>query len=105
MAKGRHSYEEDLNMKVLIISPFPPNPAPEATHALYLSEHLAESGLSVHVLCGKGNVTATHKNIVIDPVMDDWSEDGKTIPRQVNPLAACAASSAANSFRGKCWSS
>src|SRR5512139_1907441 len=74
-------------MKVLIISPFPPDPAPEATHALYLSEHLAESGLSVHVLCNKGSIAATHSNIVVDPVMGDWS--WSDLPRLVKCLRRC----------------
>jgi hypothetical protein len=70
-------------MKVLIVSPFPPDPAPEANHALHLSEHLAEAGLVVHVLCKKGSIPATQKNIVVHPVIDDWT--WSDLPR----LTAC----------------
>ena len=60
-------------MKVLFISVFPPNPAPEANHALHICEHLANLGVTVHVLCQKGSIAATHKNIFMHSVVDDWS--------------------------------
>lgn len=60
-------------MKVLIISAYPPDPAPEANHALHISEQLAKSGLRVHVLCKTGSVPATHPNIVVHPVMKGWA--------------------------------
>lgn len=61
-------------MKVLIVSAFPPDPAPEANHALHLSEHLAASGVHVEVLCKKGSIAeGTARNVVVHPVMDDWS--------------------------------
>jgi len=61
------------HMRVLIVSVFPPDPAPEANHALHISEHLAESGVDVHVLCGSGSIAATRRGIVVHPVMDDWT--------------------------------
>jgi len=60
-------------MKVLIVSAYPPNPAPEANHALHLSEQLAKAGLAVHVLCKKGSIAATQQDIVVHPVINDWS--------------------------------
>ena len=60
-------------MRVLIVSVFPPDPAPEANHALHISEHLAESGFDVHVVCGRGSIAATRPGIVVHPVMDDWT--------------------------------
>src|SRR6476620_9294969 len=60
-------------MRVLIVSVFPPDPAPEANHALHISEQLAESGLDVHVLSGRGSISATRRDIVVHPVMDDWT--------------------------------
>ncbi|MBA2409200.1 MAG: FkbM family methyltransferase [Gammaproteobacteria bacterium] len=60
-------------MKVLIISAYPPEPAPEANHALHLSEQLAKAGLAVHVLCKKGSIAATQQYIVVHPVIDDWT--------------------------------
>jgi len=60
-------------MRVLIVSVFPPDPAPEANHALHISELLAECGHDVHVLCGKGSISATRQGIVVHPVMDDWT--------------------------------
>lgn len=74
-------------MKVLIISAFPPDPAPEANHALHISEHLAESGLAVHVLCRTGSIAPTHRNIVVHPVMEDWS--WSDVPRLESCLREC----------------
>jgi FkbM family methyltransferase len=74
-------------MKVLIISAFPPDPAPEANHALHLSEHLAKSGLSVHVLCKKGSIAATQQNIIVHPVIDDWT--WSDLPRLAKCMRRC----------------
>src|SRR5262245_8460 len=71
-------------MRVLIVSVFPPDAAPEANHALHLSELLAESGLEVHVLCGTGSIAATRHNIVVHPVMADWTFS--SLPRLVRSL-------------------
>jgi FkbM family methyltransferase len=60
-------------MRVLIVSVFPPDPAPEANHALHISEYLEKSGFDVHVLCGKGSISATRRGIVVHPVMEDWT--------------------------------
>src|SRR5512145_657817 len=60
-------------MNVLIISAFPPDPAPEANHALHLSEHLAQAGLAVHVLCKKGSIVSAQPGVVVHPVIDDWA--------------------------------
>jgi FkbM family methyltransferase len=60
-------------MKVLIISAFPPEPAPEANHALHISECLAKSGFTVHVLCRTGSIAPTQENIFVHPVIHDWS--------------------------------
>src|SRR5678809_1673371 len=68
--------KSSLLMRVLIVSVFPPDPAPEANHALHISELLAESGLDVHVLCGTGSIAATRRDIVVHPVMDDWTWSG-----------------------------
>jgi FkbM family methyltransferase len=74
-------------MRVLLISAFPPDPAPEANHALHLSEHLAKSGLTVHVLCKNGSIAAAHPNIVVHPVMKDWS--WSDVPRLLACLREC----------------
>jgi FkbM family methyltransferase len=74
-------------MRVLLISAFPPDPAPEANHALHLSEQLAKSGLAVHVLCKNGSIAATHPNIVVHPVMEDWS--WSDVPRLLASLREC----------------
>ncbi|MDH3379624.1 MAG: glycosyltransferase family 4 protein, partial [Gammaproteobacteria bacterium] len=74
-------------MKVLIVSVFPPDPAPEANHALHLSEQLAKSGLAVHVLCKTGSIAATHPNVVMHPVMKDWS--WSDVPQLVACLREC----------------
>jgi len=60
-------------VKVLIVSVFPPDPAPEANHAFHLSEHLAKSGHAVHILCKKGSTAVSEQDIVVHPVMKDWS--------------------------------
>lgn len=78
-------------MKIVLISVYPPFAAPEANHALHLSEHLADAGVEVHVLCQKGAVPATHTKITTYPVMENWSfsESGKLkkVLRSVNPDA------------------
>jgi FkbM family methyltransferase len=74
-------------MKVLIISAFPPEPAPEANHALHISEHLAKSGLAVHVLCKKGSIATTQENMVVHPVIADWS--WSDLPRLAKCMKRC----------------
>src|SRR5436190_20824539 len=60
-------------MNLLLISVYPPFPMPEANHALHLSEHLARSGVEVHVLCQKGSIEAPHPGIVVHALMESWS--------------------------------
>jgi FkbM family methyltransferase len=60
-------------MNLLLISVYPPFPTPEANHALHLSEHLARSGIEVHVLCQKGSIEAPHAGIVVHALMESWS--------------------------------
>jgi polysaccharide biosynthesis protein PslF len=74
-------------MKVLIISTFPPDPAPEANHALHISEHLAKSGLNVHILCKKGSIAATQENVVVHPVINDWS--WSDLPGLIQCMRSC----------------
>ena len=45
-------------MRVLMVSVFPPDPAPEANHAFHLSEQLAKAGQTVQVLCKKGSIAS-----------------------------------------------
>lgn len=70
-------------MKVLIVSVFPPAPAPEANHALHLSEQLAASGVAVHVLCRRGSIAPTRPGITVHALMERW--DWREVPR----LEAC----------------
>ena len=88
-AIGEFSYRYTIVpiMRVLIISAFPPDPAPEANHALHLSEQLAKSGLAVHVLCKNGSIASTHPNIVVHPVMEDWG--WSDVPRLLACLREC----------------
>ena len=74
-------------MKVLLVSAFPPEPAPEANHALHLSEQLAKSGHAVHVLCKTGSIPATQENIVVHPVIEDWS--WSDLPRLAQSIKVC----------------
>jgi polysaccharide biosynthesis protein PslF len=60
-------------MKLLLISVYPPFRAPEANHALHLSENLARAGMEVHVLCQEGSTSATHPKITLHPLMKNWS--------------------------------
>jgi FkbM family methyltransferase len=60
-------------VRVLLVSVFPPLPAPEANHALHLSEHLAAAGAEVHVLCQAGGIPATRDGITMHPVATNWS--------------------------------
>ena len=74
-------------MRVLIVSVFPPDPAPEASHALHIAENLAASGVEVHVLCKKGSVAATSENIEVHPVIRNWS--WSDLPRVTNCIKMC----------------
>jgi FkbM family methyltransferase len=74
-------------MKVLIISAFPPDPAPEANHALHISEHLANLGIAVHVLCKRGSIAGTRPDIVVHPVINDWT--WSDLPRLAKCLKEC----------------
>jgi FkbM family methyltransferase len=74
-------------MKVLLVSAFPPEPAPEANHALHLSEQLAKSGHTVHVLCKKGSIAATQHGIMVHPVINDWS--WPDLPRLAKCIKDC----------------
>ena len=74
-------------MRVLIISAFPPDPAPEANHALHLSEHLAKAGVDVDVLCKTGSIAATQSNIAVHPVIDAWT--WSDLPKLVRAMRRC----------------
>ena len=75
----------EARMRVLIVSAYPPDPAPEANHALHISEHLAEAGIDVHVLCKRGSLAAgTHRNIIVHPVIADWT--WSDLPRVIRCL-------------------
>ena len=70
-----------------MVSVFPPDPAPEANHALHLSEQLAKAGHTVQVLCKKGSIASTQQGIVVHPVIDDWS--WSDLPRLAKCLKSC----------------
>ncbi|MCC2642053.1 MAG: putative Glycosyl transferase, group 1 [Nitrospira sp.] len=74
-------------MNVLIISAYPPDPAPEANHALHISECLACSGHTVQVVCKKGSIAATLPGIVIHSNIDEWN--WSNLPRLVRHLKKC----------------
>ena len=74
-------------MKILLVSVFPPVPAPEANHALHLSEQLAAAGAEVHVLCQFGSISASHENMTIHPVMTDWS--WSDLPKVIKCIREC----------------
>lgn len=56
-----------------MIAAFPPMKAPEADHAFYLCEHLADYGLDMHVVTTKGSTASTHPRMTVNPIMRDWS--------------------------------
>jgi glycosyltransferase involved in cell wall biosynthesis len=60
-------------MKILIIGAFPPRKAAEADHTFYLSEHLADHGLDVHVVTTEGSILARHPQVRVYPIMKNWS--------------------------------
>jgi hypothetical protein len=66
-------HNRNARMNVLIISVYPPDPAPEANHALHMSEQLARLGHTVHVLCMKGSIAAPQPGIIVHPNITDWS--------------------------------
>ncbi len=75
-------------MKVLLISAFPPDSAPEANHALHISEHLAASGVSVHVLSKIGSIPGTHPNVVVHPIIGQWT--WSALPKLADCMKRCA---------------
>lgn len=74
-------------MNVLIISAYPPDPAPEANHALHISECLAQSGHTVHVVCRKGSIAGTMPNIMVHSTIDEWT--WSSLPTLVRELKEC----------------
>ena len=76
-------------MKVLIISAaFPPMRAGEAYHVLYLSQHLADRGLDIHVLTTKGNGLTGDFPFRVYPLMRNWS--WLDLPRLAKFLKGCS---------------
>jgi len=75
-------------MKILIIGPFPPRKAAEADHTFYLSQHLADRGLDVHVLTVKGSISPKHPSVRIHPIMKDWS--WSDLPRLRRMIRHCS---------------
>lgn len=71
-------------MKVLVVSVYPPDPAPEANHALHISEQLGMRGHSVHVLCAKGGVASQVPGVVVHSIARDWS--WSDLPRIISHL-------------------
>lgn len=74
-------------MNVLVVSVYPPDPAPEANHALHISEHLAGLGHSVHIVCANGGVQSQVPGIVVHSIARDWS--WSDLPRIVACLREC----------------
>lgn len=74
-------------MKILVVSAFPPDPAPEAAHALHISEHLAASGHAVHVVCKEGSLASVRDGIIVHPIMRRW--DWSDLPRLIRRLRDC----------------
>jgi glycosyltransferase involved in cell wall biosynthesis len=74
-------------MRVLVISAFPPEPAPEAAHAFHIAKHLVESGLSVHVLCKRGSGSVSRDDIVVHPVIKRW--DWSDLPALIRCIRSC----------------
>jgi glycosyltransferase involved in cell wall biosynthesis len=72
---------------ILVIAPFPPSKAPEADHAYYLCENLAQAGWHVDVLTTKGSVPAAHPDITVHSVMKDWS--WRELPRWAWTVRNC----------------
>lgn len=75
-------------MKILIIGPFPPRKAAEADHTFYLSEHLADHGLDVHVLTKQGSSSPRHPRVKTYPTMKDWS--WSDLPRLIRMVRQCS---------------
>ncbi len=75
-------------MRILLITVFPPMKSPEATHALYLCEHLAKHGLDVHVLTAKNSIKRSHHGVTIYPVVRDWS--WSDLPHLVRYIKRCS---------------
>ncbi|MBA2485221.1 MAG: FkbM family methyltransferase, partial [Nitrospira sp.] len=74
-------------MNIAIISAYPPDPAPEANHALHISECLARAGHTVHVVCKRGSIPATVPRIVVHSTIDEWI--WPRLPTLIRELKQC----------------
>lgn len=61
-------------MKILIISAsYPPMHSGEASNTYFLAKRLVERKVEVHVLTSEGNTGGTDSDIIVHPIMRDWS--------------------------------
>jgi polysaccharide biosynthesis protein PslF len=70
-----------------VIAPFPPSEAPEADHAFYLSQSLAQAGWRVDVLTDRDSVAADHPDVLVHPLMKDWS--WRELPHLIRTVRSC----------------
>jgi glycosyltransferase involved in cell wall biosynthesis len=63
-------------------------PSGESTNTLFLANHLAASGIDVHVLTGKGNTYPSGTRSTVHPVMPDWS--WRSFPKFISFLRDCS---------------
>ncbi len=75
-------------MRLLIISSaYPPMPSGESTNAYYLSRHLSDRDVEVHVLTCRGNGAADVPRVMVHPIMENWS--WPELPRLAGFLKRC----------------
>ena len=62
-------------MNVLVVTSYPPdrNKSPECEKAFHLCENLANRGITVHVATEQGAVPGRGPNVLVHPVMKEWS--------------------------------
>ena len=60
-------------MRVVVITPFPPDLSPEADYGLRLCERLCDRGVEIHVLTTRGSATPVRPNLTVHPLVDRWN--------------------------------
>jgi polysaccharide biosynthesis protein PslF len=88
--------------KLLLISaPFLPLRVAEADHAVFLSQHLADSGLDVQVLTTKQEIGWRYPNVTVHPIMQGWS--WSQLPRLLFFLIRCRPNAILILYMGLCY--
>jgi polysaccharide biosynthesis protein PslF len=100
MAEPQNQYTDRTKL-LLISAPFLSLRVAEADHAVFLSQHLGDSGLDVHVLTSKQEVNWQYPNVTVHPIMRGWS--WSQLPRLILFLIRCRPNAILILYMGLCY--